>query len=214
MNPINSEIIDETTKKFADDPEVAKRLLWWLRNGHSCERWFQFEWAYKLQLVLKSRYQNAYSVGCERDYIDIVIYQQPFTQQPFTKLPLNKQNVFAGIEIKWCGNWATTSSIEDMCKDLEKIRTHKKYCYPTLALSVWLWATPSQSNDPFYSWISQQIQKEKIPYATLREKLLRLMPVFWTESFLIDGGPAFQELKVFCIGFSNERMKSADSGLD
>ena len=67
MNPINSEIIDETTKKFADDPEVAKRLLWWLRNGHSCERWFQFEWAYKLESILESRYQNAYSVGCERD---------------------------------------------------------------------------------------------------------------------------------------------------
>ena len=99
MNPINSEIIDETTKKFADDPEVAKRLLWWLQNGHSCERWFQFEWAYKLESVLESKYKNTYSVGCERDRIDIVIYRQPFDPER----PLYEQNIFAGIELKW---WA------------------------------------------------------------------------------------------------------------
>ncbi len=113
---------------------MAKRLLWWLQNGHSCERWFQFEWAYKLESVLENKYKNAYSVGCERDRIDIVIYRQPFKPER----PLNEQTIFAGIELKWCGNWATKSSIAETQKDLENIHNGIKYYTPVLALSFWL----------------------------------------------------------------------------
>jgi|GEM_PF-5820210 len=209
MNPINLEIIDETTKKFADDPELAKRILWWLRNGHSCERWFQFEWAYKLQSVLESRYQNAYSVGCERDYMDVVIYRQPFTQKPFTQLPLNKQNDFAGIEIKWCGNWAVSGSkgsIAETQKDFQKI--HNKYNCPVLALSVWLFVTPSENNGPFYSWIAKQIKKEKVNIETLKHNLTSLDPHIETGPYTIECPSDFGKLEMFCIGFYNDKAKS------
>jgi hypothetical protein len=204
MNPINSEIIDETTKKFADDPEVAKRLLWWLRNGHSCERWFQFEWAYKLQSVLERECPDTYSIGCERKYVDIVIYKKPFKQE----LALNQQNVFAGIEIKWCGNWATASSIADTEKDFSKIRETLRYSYPALALSVWLFATPFQNNDQSYSWIGEQIKNEKINRETLDDRLTSLKYDFRTKPSAITGLRAFGELEIFCVGLYNERAKS------
>lgn len=74
---LDARIIEETTKSFATDPEVGCRLSWWLRHGQSCERWFQFEWAYRLELVLEKECPAAYSVGCERKYVDIVIYEKP-----------------------------------------------------------------------------------------------------------------------------------------
>lgn len=208
MDPLNREIIAETTKKFACDHELAKRLLWWLQNGHSCERWFQFEWAYRLKLVLESKYKNTYSVGCERDYIDIVIYQQPFTQHPFTELPLNKQNVFAGIEIKWCGNWATASSIAETQKDLANMHKGIKYFTPVLALSFWLFITPSESNGPLYSWIAKQIKKEKTDRETLKQKLRSLGYDIKVGPYAIDCPRKFGELEIFCIGSYNDSAKS------
>jgi hypothetical protein len=204
MNPINSEIIDETTKKFADDPEVAKRLLWWLRNGHSCERWFQFEWAYILESVLSSRYPDTYSVGCERNGVDIVVCKKPFKDDR----PLYQQDVSAGIEIKWCGNWAAANSIAETQKDLRKIREDIKYNYPALALSVWLFATPSQINDPFYSWIAKQIKEGKVDRKTLEQKITSLKPDFMTRSFPIACSKPFSELEIFCVGFYNDKAKS------
>ena len=203
MNPINSEIIDETTKKFADDPEVAKRLLWWLQNGHSCERWFQFEWAYKLESVLESKYKNTYSVGCERDRIDIVIYRQPFDPER----PLYEQNIFAGIELKWCGNWATKSSIAETQKDLENIRKGIKYNTPVLALSFWLFVTPSEDNGPLYSWIAKLITKEKTDRETLGKKLTSLEYDIKVGPYPINCPPNFGELEVFSIGFYNDKAK-------
>ncbi len=205
MNPINPEIIDETTKKFADDPEVAKRLLWWLQNGHSCERWFQFEWAYKLESVLESRYQNACSVGCERDRIDIVIYQRPF---PKPELPLYQQTISAGIELKWCGNWATASSIADTRKDLQNILQDTKYNCPVLALSFWLFVTPSETNDPLYSWIAKQIKAERVNREILKEKLDLLKPDIETGAYAIACPSGFGKLEMFGIGFYNKKAKS------
>ncbi|OQW33057.1 MAG: hypothetical protein A4E19_06850 [Nitrospira sp. SG-bin1] len=202
MNPINREIIDETTKKFADDPEVANRLLWWLRNGHSCERWFQFEWAYKLESVLKGQLPDTYSIGCERNGVDIVIYEKPF------KFPLDQQNVSAGIEIKWCGNWSATSSVAETRKDLKKIQENIKYNYPALALSFWLFATPSENNDPFYSWIAKQIKKGKVNSETLKRNLTSLGPDIETGPYTIECPSDFGKLEMFCIGFYNDKAKA------
>lgn len=203
MDPLNREIIAETTKKFAYDHEVANRLLWWLRNGHSCERWFQFEWAYKLESVLESKYKDTYSVGCERDRIDIVIYRQPDL-----KHPLYEQNIFAGIELKWCGNWATKSSIAETQKDLGNIRKGIKYNTPVIALSFWLFVTPSENNGPFYSWIAKHIKEEKVDRETLKQKLTSLGPDIETGPYTIECPSDFGKLEMFCIGFYNDRAKS------
>jgi len=204
MDPLNREIIAETTKKFACDHEVANRLLWWLRNGHSCERWFQFEWAYKLESVLKSKYNNTYSVGCERDRIDIVIYREPFDPEH----PLYEQNIFAGIELKWCGNWATKSSIAETQKDLENIRKGIKYSTPVIALSFWLFVTPSENNGPFYSWIAKHIKEEKVDRETLKQKLTSLGPDIETGPYTIECPSDFGKLEMFCIGFYNDKAKA------
>jgi len=171
--------------------------------GHSCERWFQFEWAYKLESVLESRYQNTYSVGCERDYIDIVIYQQPFKAE----LPLNEQKVFAGIELKWCGNWSAKNSVAETQKDFQNIRKDKKYNCPVLALSVWLFVTPSENNGPFYSWIAKLIKKEKVDRETLEKKLTSLDYDIKTGPSVIYCPTNFGKLEVFCIGAYNDEAK-------
>lgn len=165
MNLLDQEIIDTTTKKFAGDLEVANRILWWLRHGQSCERWFQFEWAYRLETVLKSEFPEAYSVGCERNFVDIVIYKS-FK----SSIPLYESSVSAGIEIKWCGNWSAANSIAETEKDLRKIRENIKYNYPALALSAWIFATPAEKNDPLYSWVAKQIKAEKVDQPTLKQK--------------------------------------------
>lgn len=206
MNPLNHKIIDETTKKFADDPEVAKRILWWLRDGYSCERWFQFEWAYKLETVLKEQCQDTYWVGCERDYIDIVIYQNPFKPE----LPLRQQEYSSGIELKWCGNWSVNGSkgsIAETQKDFRKIRKDKKYNCPVLALSVWLFVTPSENDGPFYSWIDKQIKKEKVDQQTLEQRLTSLEYDIEIGPHPINCRPNLHKLKVFCIGVYNDKVK-------
>lgn len=203
MDPLNREIIAETTKKFACDHELANRLLWWLRNGHSCERWFQFEWAYKLESVLENKYKNTYSVGCERDRIDIVIYRQRF--QP--ERPL----IFAGIELKWCGNWAVNGrkgSIAETRKDFQNVRKDKKYNCPVLALSVWLFVTPSENSGPFYSWIDKQIKAEKVDQQTLMQNLVSFEPDIKTGPYEIECPSDFGTLEIFCIGVYNDKAKS------
>ena len=205
MDVLNAEIIKETTKEIADNPEMVQRLLWWLRHGQSCERWFQFEWAYRLESVLGKRFPSTYLVGCERDWVDIVVYQQ--TSKP--ELALNQQKVYAGIELKWCGNWSASNSIAETEKDLRKTRENVKYSYPVLALSIWLFATPSQNNDPSYSWIAKQIKKEKINWETLDPKLYSLKPDFRTDPFKIDCPKDFGKLEIFCVGFYNEKARSS-----
>lgn len=209
MNSLDKKIIDETTKRFADDPEVANRLFWWLQHGFSCERWFQFEWAFKLESVLKCRYPGTYVVGCERDRIDVVIYQQPF--QP--ERPLYQQNYSAGIELKWCGNWSANSSIAETEKDLQNIRENIKYSCPVLALSVWLFATPSQNSNPFYSWITKQIQKEMVNWETLQQKLTSLECNFMIGPYEIACQPGFGKLEIFCVGFYNEKAYPSDRSI-
>ena len=209
MELLAVDIIEETTRNFANDPEVGRRLLWWLRHGQSCERWFQFEWAYRLESVLENRFPRTCWVGFERNRVDIVVYRKPFKPHR----ALYQQDISAGIEIKWCGNWAAADSIKETKKDLVKIRTHDKYSYPALALSVWLLATPSQSNDPFYFWISQQIESEKVSWEVLDKELRALKPDIRIEpvpiSIPIDGKPCFSEFKIFCVGFFNDRAKCA-----
>lgn len=204
MNPLTREIIDKTTKKFADDPEVVNRLLWWLGNGHSCERWFQFEWAYKLESVLESRYQSTYSVGCERDRIDVVIYQQTFKPER----PLYEQEIFAGIELKWCGNWSAANSIAETRKDIGNMRKGTKYKCPVLALSVWLLVTPSEDNGPLYSWIAKQIKKERINREALIQIITDLQSDFQTEPYAVNCPSNLGRLEVFCIGTYNDMAKN------
>src|SRR5436190_23638960 len=96
VEPLSEKVISDVTREFLNVPGCSAKLAWWLQDGHACERWLQFEWAYLLQNALRQRYV----VACEVDRVDIVCYPEPFD-------PLAgwKTDPGAAIEVKFDGTW-------------------------------------------------------------------------------------------------------------
>jgi hypothetical protein len=230
MNLLDKSIIGRATQEFASDPKISKRLSWWLLHGQSCERWVQFEWAYRLQGVLQKEFPSTY-VGFERYRIDVVIYKGP----PYdisTNAWQQLQDIKAGIELKWFGSWAfdIKYSIDEFKEDIKKIKGETKYPFPALALAIFLVAKPKAatgSPDP-YAWISKQVNGKKrkgsndeikgfYDYSEMRDKLFQAMldqkPVQGRDYF--EAGPYpitaqdFEKLEIWSVGFYNDKAKLA-----
>lgn len=202
MNLLSKDIINKATEKFACDIEAGKRLSWWLLNGQSCERWVQFEWAYRLQEVLRTNlFPNTY-VGCEKNFIDVVLYDgSPFDPSKNDWQQLG--DIKAGIELKWFGSWSFDMqySIKPLKDDLKKINDESKYLFPALALAIVLVAKPKAagSSPTPYAWISRKVDgkkrkggSEKIKgfydYSEMRNTLFEAM----TEQRLVEGRDYFE----------------------
>jgi len=147
LHPVSQGILTRVLQQFAEDDRIVERPAWWAQHGHSCERWLQFELAFLLNQELRSTY---YAVGCERNYVDIVIFSAADPESPFSKqIPL------ADIELKWYANWWFKDEGAWLLNDVEKI---DGYLRPALALGVWLFVTP-KSNASRYRWILEQVNK-------------------------------------------------------
>jgi hypothetical protein len=139
MDPIEIGILRLATEKLVKDPHFKKKIDWWLRDGtHSAERWFQFEWAFQLQQVLKERDGNLLVI-CEKERKDVVICS-----------PENQEQVV--IEIKWYGNWCIDEKYHLLKaeNDIEKVA---KYPRRAVAL-IFLLVVP-----PYLDWLKEQSRK-------------------------------------------------------
>lgn len=94
------------TFALAKDAPFADRLAWWLRGAHAAERWFQFEWAYRLQ----DEVTPDWSVVCEVQTVDVVVRPVRDDSAPPA----------AGVEIKWYGNW-WVDDLSMVRSDIDKI---------------------------------------------------------------------------------------------
>jgi hypothetical protein len=85
MNPIEISTLRIATEKLLEEPHFKEKIEWWLHDTtHSAERWFQFEWAFQLQQVLKE-WDGNLLVICEKERKDVVIcfYMGPPCQWGF-----------------------------------------------------------------------------------------------------------------------------------
>jgi len=147
-HPVSHGVLSRVLKRLAKDQRVVNRLAWWAQYGYSCERWFQFGLAFLLDKALAPDY----AVGCERNRVDIVIYDAADPKSQFSKqIPL------AGVELKWYANWWFKDKGAGLLKDVEKI-AKPKYPRPALALGVWLFVTPSR-NSFRHRWVLEQVNK-------------------------------------------------------
>jgi hypothetical protein len=144
---ISQDVFKRALVKLAGDANVVDRLVWWSQHAHSSERWLQFELAYRLEQELSLHH----AVGCERGFVDIVMYDGADLPDPFwTRQPV------AGIELKWYANWWFKDRASGLVKDKAKT---DRYNFPALALGVWLFAEPARNCSSRYRWINRAIAK-------------------------------------------------------
>lgn len=192
MNPLSRETLEETLRVFGSDPSISERLAWWLGHGQSCERWFQFEWAYRLARHLTSRF----FVACEHKRIDVAIFPSTPQSAPWSNKP------YAGIEIKWLGNWYV-DTFAGIRKDVDKV---DRFDFPAMALAVWLSAGPKPSSSA-YSWLMSQVEKGigKAEFSQIRPSVVaavgREPEVEATASCFSHRD--FETLELHAIGFQN-----------
>jgi hypothetical protein len=92
---IGPSILEAATRRLVGCADFGPRLHWWLQRGHSCERWLQFEWAYRLEQEVRPA---GFAVICEHCRLDVSLVTVGGL------LPFWKQQPAAGIELKWWGN--------------------------------------------------------------------------------------------------------------
>ncbi|CUS39302.1 hypothetical protein [Candidatus Nitrospira nitrificans] len=197
----------------------------------------QFEWAYRLQAILRHDLSTEVYIGCEKQFIDIVIYNGPpfgsSKDNPSTNEWQKFPDIRAGIELKWLGSWSFDMrfSINPLMDDLRKINDENKYPFPVLSLALILIAQPraDPGSSTQYAWITAQVNQKKgkgsserkgfYDYSEMREKLFRAMP----DQKLVHGrdyiemGPypikakEFEKLELRSLGFYNNRAKAINS---
>ena len=126
--------------------------------AHSAERWLQFQYAYALDLEFRSKHPGRWAVGCECQFVDIVVAEIPSGDQRDT--PIWDRKAAAKLELKVNGNWYTIgNTFSDIEKDLQKV---DGYDVPSAALSFWFFVRPTSAN-PVYHWIDRQIKSRRQP---------------------------------------------------
>ena len=157
IGPLSEETISVATQAFLDNPLTTQKLEWWLQHGHACERWFQFEWAFCLQQVLKTEF----FVACEKDWADIVCFRRPVEE-----FPLWENKPSHAVEIKFYGNWWVDKSFGAAKVDLDKIewirknkQSKEKRDYPAASFMFVLFVKTGQ-NSKVHEWIQKQVDDE------------------------------------------------------
>ena len=218
MNPLDRSVIEKVIQDFARDPEIVKRLAWWLKGAHNCERWFQFEWAFRLDSHLQDLFPERYLVACEKHKrIDVVVYELPL---PVAKKDILEDNSPAyAVELKWFRNWwVNEGELEKLKDDVIKINTYK---IPALALATWLFVAPTEDNESFYCWISKLIRTGEgvANFSALENKGKKdtLNGMAFKYNFKIGPiscphHPAFGELELWTVGFYNEAYSKIVGG--
>lgn len=142
-HPVTQQVIATAIKQLADDCKFVERLAWWAQHAHASERWIQFELAFLIDRALSPKY----AAGCERGYVDIVIYDGADAVGT-----LWLQAPHSGVELKWYANWWFKDRGAGLLADVAKTVDLDR---PTLALGIWLFAIP-KSGSPRYRWILEQ----------------------------------------------------------
>jgi hypothetical protein len=147
IDPIPLQSISAAVRGLASDSEVTERFAWWAQHAFSSERWIQFELAFRLDRELETRA----SVGCEKNWCDIVIYA-PTTGMEW----IDAARYSAAIELKWYANWWVKDSGALFRDDVRKVRD---YTMPALALCLALIAWPKEAASRYqrYSWIRDAV---------------------------------------------------------
>jgi hypothetical protein len=136
-------------KQMLDVPYGIEKIEWWLQFAHANERWLQFE----LGFWLSKQLGDGYAVGCEQNYVDLVIFER----KPDV-FPLWNNFPIANLELKCPGNWYV---IKDVFPNIEAdVRKIEKTELPGIAMVIWFFACPNKSAHP-YSWITEQIEVKK-----------------------------------------------------
>lgn len=191
-HPLSQETIANVTRAFAQDPYTVNRLVWWIRHGFACERWFQFEWSYRLSEYLS----NTYEVGCEHKRMDIAI---------FKKQGIDWEKPSAGVEIKWFGNWWVDTTFKTLQADIEKVSKHD---FPALALAVWFFVKP-KTMVTSYKWIESQIEKKGLlRIVDLQSKVVKNLGRKPSVELTVscNAHTDFNKLDLHVMGFPNDKL--------
>jgi len=178
---------------MASDEAVVARIAWLAKRGFSSERWFQFEYAYRLERLLLGEY----AVGCEETgRRDIVLRS------------LGSQSTDLATEIKWYASWyIREEQVAGFVNDIKKVES---YTCPALALCVCLMAQP-RSGSESYSWILDQTKKGW--GVRTREELIKRIwnPQLGPRDIEVEcpclPHPEFEQLSLFALAYRNDAAR-------
>lgn len=147
---VSNAVLKDALQAVVHLPMLPDKLAWWLLQGNSIERWFQFELAFQMNCLL----QKSHIVLCEQQWKDIVVIKQPPEFQPLSK---NKAEV--AIELKMFGNWHVTDhQSRVLSEDVVKVdRYALEEKISSMALVIWVIATPKDTSVN-YGWLMKQVR--------------------------------------------------------
>lgn len=212
---LNASLLIDVLDRFLNQPGCYDKLKWWLLFGPSVERWFQFEYGFRLNEQLGSDYV----VGYERSVVDLVVHHRKSD-----RFPVWDNEVVANIELKVAGNWHTDKrTFQDIIVDQRKVEKCDQLPSPLpgVVLVFWFFATPNPSAK-CYGWIASQVAtrvKRRLAFPT-PESIEERMTMECNGAFEKIGtmpihtcDDAFDSLEVQLFWCRNETAKKLIGGL-